>query len=192
MTVKCSVFIATSLDGFIARLDGDISWLTNPVYTIESEEFGISEFYSLVDTLVIGRKSYETALGFPDWPYSHLRVFVLSHTPPVIPPALVDNVVHMTGSPRDVINQLAIIGASHVYVDGGKTIQGFLRAGLINEMTITTIPVLLGSGIPLFGPLEQDIPLQVISSRVFPNGFVQTKYGVTHSNQTKLTDNIIE
>lgn len=191
MPAKCSVFIATSLDGYIARLDGDISWLTNQAYTIESEDFGIAEFYSSVDTLLIGRKSYETALGFPEWPYSHLRVVVLSHTKPVIPPALVNNVEYMTGSTGEVLHQLEITGARHVYVDGGQTIQGFLRARLIDEMTITTIPILLGSGIPLFGPLDRDILLELLSSQAYPNGFVQTKYKVIHSNQAKQTDNNI-
>lgn len=178
MPTKCSVFIATSLDGFIARLDGDISWLTNSTYTIESEDFGIAEFYSSVDTLVMGRISYETALGFPEWPYSRMRVMVLSHTTPNIPSALENNVEYMAGSPQDVLHRLEMDGARHVYVDGGKTIQGFLKAGLINEMTITTIPILLGSGIPLFGPLDQDIQMQLITSRAYPNGFVQTKYRI--------------
>lgn len=181
MPVKCSVFIATSLDGFIARTDGDISWLTNPAYTIESEDFGIAEFYSLVDTLVLGRKSFETALGFPEWPYSHLRVIVLSHKKPVIPPALVNKVEYMTGSLMDVVQRLEITGSKNVYVDGGNTIQGFLSAGLVDNMTITTIPILLGSGIPLFGPLDHDIHLELLASHTYPNGFVQTKYKILSS-----------
>ena len=180
--LKCFVFIATSLDGFIARPDGDISWLTDTAYAIESEDFGIAKFYASVDTLVMGRKSYETALGFPEWPYSHMRVVVLSHTTPVIPSSLLINVEHMSGSPEEVVQKLDASGARSVYVDGGETIQGFLQAGLIDEITITTIPILLGSGIPLFGQLAQGIHLKLLTSRVYSNGFVQTRYKVTPSN----------
>lgn len=178
MTLNCSVFIAASLDGFIARLDGDISWLTNPIYTIQSEDFGFAEFYSSVDTLVMGRKTYETALGFAEWPYSGKRVVVLSHTSLAIPENLSGGVEWMSGSPTEVVQRLEASGARHVYVDGGQTIQGFLRAGLINEMIITTIPILLGAGILLFGQLVSDIHLQLVTSRAYSNGFIQTKYKI--------------
>ncbi len=180
--IKCSVFIATSLDGFIARQDGDISWLTNTDYSIESEDFGFAEFYASVDAIVMGRKTYETALGFSEWPYVNKRVVVLSHASISNPSQLARNVEHMSGSPAEVALRLEASCACHVYIDGGYTIQGFLKAGLIDEMTITTIPILLGSGIPLFGPLNQDIHLQVVCSQAYPNGFVQTKYKVLHSN----------
>lgn len=179
--IKCFVFIAASLDGFIARQDGDISWLTNAVYAVQSEDFGIAKFYSSVDTLVMGRISYETALGFPEWPYSHLRVVVLSHSALVIPPVLVNKVEHMSGSPAEVAQRLEASGSHRVYVDGGKTIQGFLKAGLINEITLTTIPILLGGGFPLFGQLDHDIHMELLSSHAYPNGFVQTKYKVIPS-----------
>lgn len=178
MTLYCSVFIATSLDGFIARPDGDFAWLDTSAPQIEGEDFGFAEFYSAIDTLVMGRKTYETALGFAEWPYAGKRVVVLSHTAPAIPPNLADSVEWMSGSPLEVVHKLESSGAGGVYVDGGQTIQGFLQAGLINEMTITTIPILLGSGIPLFGPLKKDILLQVITSQAYPNGFVQTKYRI--------------
>ncbi|HCS41177.1 MAG TPA: deaminase [Anaerolineaceae bacterium] len=183
--MRCSVFIATSLDGFIARSDGDFSWLDSSAPQIEGEDFGFAEFYSSVDALVMGRKTYETALGFSEWPYAGKRVVVLSSSSILIPQNLEKDVEHINASPGEVIQQLELTGARYVYVDGGLTIQGFLKAGLINEMTITTIPILLGSGIPLFGPLDQDIQLQLITSRAYPNGFVQTKYRIYHS---KLAD----
>lgn len=189
MSIKCSVFIAASLDGFIARLDGDISWLTNSIYTIQSEDFGFAEFYSSIDTLVIGRKTYETALGFAEWPYASKRVVVLSHTALSIPSNLAGSIEWMSGSPTEVVQKLYESGARHVYVDGGQTIQGFLRASLIDEMTITTIPILLGGGIPLFGPVDQDILLQVITSHAYSNGFVQNKYKLVPSNYLKKDDN---
>jgi len=178
--INCCVFIATSFDGFIARSDGDISWLTNPSYTIESEDFGFAEFFTQVDTMVMGRKTYETALGFAEWPYLGKRVVVLSHASPDIPLNLADSVEWMTGTPDEVLSRLEATGAHHVYVDGGQTIQGFLQAGLIDEIIITTIPILLGGGIPLFGSLDHDISLHLVSSRTYPNGFVQTKYKVIH------------
>ncbi|MHB8088081.1 MAG: dihydrofolate reductase family protein [Anaerolineaceae bacterium] len=182
MTIRCSVFIATSLDGFIARSDGDFSWLDSSAPVIEGEDYGFANFYATVDTMLMGRKTYEIALGFPEWPYSGKRVVVLSHDSITIPQSLSNNVEHMTGSLLEVVNQLQVVGVRSVYVDGGQTIQGFLRAGLIDEMTITTIPILLGSGIPLFGSLDQDILLELLSSHAYPNGFVQTKYKVLHPN----------
>ncbi|PKO00897.1 MAG: deaminase [Chloroflexi bacterium HGW-Chloroflexi-4] len=178
---KCSVFIATSLDGFIARPDGDFTWLDTSAPHIEGEDYGFAEFYSSIDGLVMGRKTYETALGFPEWPYAGKRLVVLSNSSILIPPHLAKDVEQMSASPHEVVRQLELTGASHLYVDGGLTIQGFLSVGLINEITMTTIPILLGSGIPLFGPLERDILLQIISSRSYPNGFVQTKYIISHS-----------
>ena len=179
--INCSVFIATSLDGFIARQNGDIAWLNNSAQTIEGEDYGFAEFYSQVDTLVIGRKTYETALDFAEWPYSSKRVIVLSHSSPTIPAKLVGFVEVSSGSPNEVLRHLETTGAQHIYVDGGLTIQGFLQAGLIDEITITSIPIVLGGGIPLFGPLEKDIHLQLITSHAYPNGFVQSKYKIIPS-----------
>lgn len=180
--IKCSVFIATSLDGFVARQDGDISWLTDTEYIIETEDFGFAEFYASVDAIVMGRKTYETALGFTEWPYANKRVVVLSHASISIPSQLAGNVEHMSGSPAEVAQRLEASCTRHVYIDGGQTIQGFLKAGLIDEMTITTIPILLGSGIPLFGLSEHEFSLQLLTSHAYSNGFVQTKYEVLHSN----------
>ncbi len=180
--ITCSVFIATSLDGFIARQDGDFAWLDTSAPQIEGEDYGFAEFYASIDALVMGRKTYETALGFPEWPYAGKRLAVLSSSSIVIPLHLKKDVQQMNATPREVVRQLEFTGANHLYVDGGLTIQGFLRAGLIDDMTITAIPILLGSGIPLFGPLEHDIRLLVITSRAYSNGFVQTKYRVVPSN----------
>lgn len=174
--MKASVFIATSLDGFIAREDGRIDWLPSEFPAPDAEDYGYGEFISKVDTLVMGRKTFETALTFGEWPYGGKRVVVLSRRPLEIPKPLAESVEHMAASPAEVIQTLAKRGASHIYVDGGATIQGFLKAGLIQEMTITRIPILLGSGISLFGRLEEDIKLRHISTRAFPSGFVQSKY----------------
>jgi dihydrofolate reductase len=176
--MKTSVFIATSLDGFIAREDGRIDWLPAGEPSPDAEDYGYKEFIGTVDALVMGRKTYETALGFGDWPYGKTPVVVLSGGPLDIPKAIAETVERMSLAPAEVVQALARRGAAHLYVDGGATIQGFLRAGLIREMTITRIPILLGGGIPLFGKLESDVKLRHIGTRHFPSGFVQSKYEV--------------
>jgi dihydrofolate reductase len=121
-----------------------------------------------VDTLVMGSKTYETALGFDEWPYGIMPVVVLSSRVLNIPKYIAGSVESMSCAPTELFQVLANRGATHLYIDGGATIQRFLRAGLIHQITITRIPVLIGSGIPLFGKLGQDIKLQHINTRNFP------------------------
>jgi dihydrofolate reductase len=173
--VTCSVFIATSLDGFIARDDGAIDWLPEPD---PAEDFGYGEFIASVDAIVMGRKTFELASSFDPWPYGETPVVVLSSGRIGIPRALRDTVEHMTGTPAEIVRGLGVRGFDHLYVDGGATIRGFLADGLIRRITLTRIPVLLGSGIPLFGPLEEDIQLHHVGSRVYENGLVQSTYEV--------------
>ena len=172
MTLRASVFIATSLDGFIARADGGLDWLPT-----EPEDHGYDAFIATVDVLVIGRNTYETVLGFPDWPYGPKRVVVLS-TRPLAPAPEGAVVEQMSGAPADICSRLATSGLRHAYVDGGITIQRFLQAGLIQRLTITKIPVLLGAGIPLFGPLTRDVRLQHVATRQYASGLVQSEYAV--------------
>ena len=172
--MKASVFIATSLDGFIARPDGGIDWL--PVGG--GEPHGFAEFMASVDALVMGRNTYETVLPFDPWPYGDKPVFVLSSG--TLAPAPRGAVVeHMSGPPPAIVSRLAARGVRHIYVDGGVTIQRFLQAGLIQRLIITRIPVLLGSGIPLFGPLERDVLLKHVATRSLGSGLVQSEYTVT-------------
>lgn len=131
-----------------------------------------------VDVLVMGRNTYEAVLGFGQWPYGGKKVVVLSTSPIQIPEDRAGTVEWRSCSPAELAKDLSESGAEHLYVDGGKTIQGFLDAGLIQEIIITQIPVLIGSGIPLFGPLSQDINLAHIETRSFANGLVQSKYRV--------------
>lgn len=180
MSVKCSVFIATSLDGFIARKSGDLDWLPGSDGETGGEDYGFKEFFASIDTLVMGRNTYELALTFKEWPYRGKNVIVLSNGFPKVPKNLNESVKGTSSSPTELIQRLASSGSAHVYVDGGKTIQSFLQAGLIQNMTITRIPVLIGEGIPLFGPLAHDIQLQHVSTRAYENGFVQSKYKVTN------------
>ncbi len=178
MTPQCSVFIATSLDGFIARKDGALDWLPGSDGQTGGEDYGFGAFFESVDTLVIGRKTYDLVLTFPEWPYKGKRVVVLSSRYPATLTPLGENLSGASAAPHDLLRQLALEGARHIYVDGGKTIQGFLAAGLIQEMTLTRVPVLLGEGIPLFGPLARDLALHHLETRSFDNGLVQSRYRV--------------
>ena len=174
--VRASVFVGASLDGFIARPDGAFDFLPeNP------EPHGYDEFFATVDAMVMGRKTCETALAFGSWPYGNKPVFVLS-TRPLAPAPAGAVVEHVSGTPQEIIAHLAQRDIQHVYVDGGRTVQAFLRAGLIDRITITRVPVIIGSGISIFGALEHDIRLQHITTRHFPSGLVQSEYAVLPPN----------
>ncbi len=169
-----SVFIATSVDGFIARPNGDLDWLPAD----GGEPHGFNEFFASVDALVIGRGTFEKVLTFDAWPYGDKRVVVLSSRPVNVSAAVGGNVEHMGGPPAEIVSQLAASGAHHLYIDGGITIQRFLRAGLIERIIITRVPVLIGDGIPLFGTLPRDIRLHHVATRHYPSGLVQSEYMV--------------
>ena len=155
--MKASVFIGTSLDGFIARLNGDFDFLPPG----GGEPHGYNEFMATVDT----------------WPYGEKPVFVLSTRPlaPAPPGAVIER---MAGAPSEIVSQLAGRGVRHAYIDGGITIQRFLQAGLIQRLIITRVPVLIGAGIPLFGPLQRDIALTHVATRHYASGLVQSEYVV--------------
>ena len=169
--MKASVFVGTSLDGFIARANGDLDFLEAG----GGEPHGYDEFIATVDALVIGRKTFETVLTFGSWPYGNKPVFVLStrSLAPTPPGAMVER---MSGAPADIVSQLAARGIGHIYVDGGITIQRFLEAGLIHRLIITRVPVLIGGGIPLFGAVPRDIPLKHVATRHYASGLVQSEY----------------
>jgi len=175
--VKASVFIGTSLDGFIARADGGIDWL-HEIGDEPGEDYGYGAFFDSVDALVMGRNTFELVLTFADWPYGAKPVIVLTSRPLEIPDALADRVSTMSGPPAEIVRRLSERGLTHVYVDGGITIQRFLAAGLIQRMTITRLPVLIGTGIPLFGPTPHDIKLRHVETRTYGNGLVQSTYDV--------------
>lgn len=171
--MKTSVFVGTSLDGFIARTSGDLDFLPHG----GGEPHGYDEFMASVDALVIGRNTFDTVLAFDVWPYDKKPVFVLSTRPlPQVPPGAV--VERLSGSPADVVSQLTKRGIGHIYVDGGITIQRFLEAGLIQRIVVTRVPVLIGTGIPLFGPLQNDIPLTHIATTQYASGLVKSEYAV--------------
>jgi dihydrofolate reductase len=171
MTV--SVFVGTSVDGFIARPNGDLDFLPPG----GGEPHGYNEFIATVDAIVIGRRTFETVLAMESWPYGDKRVVVLSSRPVDMSGAR-GVVEQMAGTPAEIVSQLATSGAHHVYIDGGITIQGFLRAGLIQRLVITRVPVLIGEGVPLFGILPRDVRLRHLATRHYPTGLVQSEYEV--------------
>lgn len=172
------VFIATSLDGFIARADGDLSWLL--ARDDANEDHGYPAFISDKDMIVMGRGTYEKALTFGEWPYD-LPVLVLSRRLADAPEggSVKYKVQFSSRTPKETMEELATKGVRRIYVDGGQLVQSFLREGLITDMVITQVPVLIGSGKPLFGTLPQDIDLKLVSSISFPSGLVQSRYRVT-------------
>jgi len=171
--VKTSVFVGASLDGFIARPDGAFDFLS----IAEKEPHGYEEFIATVDAIVMGRNTFEVVLAFADWPYGSMPVFVLSSRP--LPPAPAGAVVerwHL--SPADAVATLEARGFRHAYVDGGRVIQSFLRAGLVSSVTITRVPVLIGEGIALFGSLPADVVLTHVATRQLDCGAVQSEYAI--------------
>ena len=174
---KCSVFIATSADGFIARPDGDVSWLHKPEYE-DAATLGVtySEFISTVDAILMGRNTFEKVLTFGEWPYNDIEVIVLTNRELSLPGHITAEIRTESGSPEDITERLAGEGYKHLYIDGGLTIQRFLEAGLIDEMTITGIPVLLGEGIPLFGQAGKERDLELIEVFTSESGVLQKRY----------------
>ena len=170
--MTASVFIGISVDGFIARRNGDLDFLP----TGGGEPHGYDAFMAGVDALVIGRHTFEKVLTFGGWPYGKKRVVVLSSRPVDLSAAVGGVVEQMAGPPEEIVSQLTDSGAQHLYIDGGITIQGFLRAGLIQRLIITRVPVLIGDGIPLFGTLPRDVQLRHVATRHYPSGLVQSEY----------------
>ena len=170
--MKLSVFCGVSVDGFLARPDHSLDFLE----TGEQEPHGFEEFYSSLDVVVIGRKTFEVVLTFGKWFYGKKQVIVLSSRPldfSTIPDAVVEQ---MSGEPAEIVNSLKARGFQHAYIDGGNTIQRFLAARLIDRLIITRVPVLIGAGISLFGPVPGDIPLRHVATRCYRGGLVQSEY----------------
>lgn len=169
------VFIAVSLDGYIARPDGAIDWLEG--WPDVGHDYGFAAFMESVDGLVMGRSTFEQALRFSDWPYTK-PVIVLSRTmtDADLPSALAGRVRVSDKAPREVMNELSHGGWQRAYIDGGRVIQSFLREGLIDDLVITRLPVVIGSGLPLFGEVTGDVRLAHASTSAFASGFVQSCY----------------
>lgn len=178
---RVSAYIAASLDGFIARENGTVDWLPSPDETDQSGDYGFSEFFNSVDCLVMGRNTLEKVLEFGAWPYEGKRVLVLSTSISQVPDQVKGKAELYAGSLYALLKLLRSEGCSRIYVDGGKTIQSFLKEGLLTDITITTVPILLGKGIRLFDGNEHDIPLKHLETNSFQSGFVQSSYEIEYA-----------
>lgn len=173
---KVSVFVGTSLDGFIARTNGDLDWMQGQDGET-GNDYGFGSFIARIDVIVMGRKTFEKALTFETWPYEK-PVIVLTRQNLKIPLELQKKVETMAGTPSEIVDRLAKRGLLRLYVDGGQTIQEFLNVGLVHELILSQLPILIGTGIPLFGPLQSDIRLKLVQTHAFSGGMVQTTYEV--------------
>ena len=175
MQTKNIVFIAKSLDGYIAGKDGDLDWL-HSIPNPEGVDMGYNRLMEEVDAIVMGRTTFDTVLGFGiDWPYIK-HVFVLSNTLKEVPKNLEGKVSLLKGSPQQILDQIHERGYHSLYIDGGRTVQHFLQDDLIDELRITTIPIILGGGFPLFGDLASPMEFEHIESHVYLNQIVQDHY----------------
>ena len=175
-----SVFLGMSVDGFIARLDGDIGWLTGgaeadgPPDDGAGGDFGFGDFVSGIDALIMGRSTYDFIKSFAEWPYQGKPVHVLSTT--LTPGADPRITVHRSFD--EAVAALTAAGYRRVYVDGGRTVHTFLRAGLIADLTLSRVPVLIGTGHTPFGELSADVLLEHVRTQTYPGGMVQSSYRV--------------
>jgi len=186
--MKCSVYIATSVDGFIAKKDGSVDWL-HSAGNLEADmgeqaDMGFADFMASVDCMVMGRKCMEMIASMnltpEEWPYGDTRIIVLSNTLKEAPDNVKGKVEMYSGDINALLTQLESDGFTHAYIDGGATVQAFINLKLINEMTITRAPILLGEGIPLFGKIDKEIKLEHVQAMAFANDFIQEKFVVNY------------
>ncbi len=185
--MKCSVYIATSADGYIAASDGDVDWLHtagNQEIDMGSEDMGFKAFMGSVDCMIMGRKCMEKISSFnltpEQWIYGDMPIVVLSNTVKEPSDNLHGKIEMYSGDINELVQNLGNRGFKHAYIDGGSTITSFLNLELIDEMIITKAPVLLGEGIPLFGKINRSVKLEKAEAKAFKNDFVQIKYSVNY------------
>lgn len=168
------VYIATSIDGYIATDDGGIEWLheqPNPT----GSDYGYSEFINNIDALVMGRNTFEKVRTFGEWPYKK-KVFVLSSKLTDVPPELLGKIEFISGEPNDILEAIHTQGFGNLYIDGGKVVQEFLSNDLIDELIVTRLPILLGKGIPLFGELAEPLRFTHKTTEIYDNALVKSHY----------------
>ena len=173
--MRVSIYMGMSLDGFLARPDDGLDFLPAPP---DGDDMGFGAFLASVDTLVMGRRTFEIVQRFgPEgWVYGDLPVVVLSRSWTALPEGARSSVRLRAAEPATLLAELAEAGVQHVYVDGADVARSFLRAGLVNELTVTVVPVLIGQGITLWGELAGDLRLELLDSRVQAGGLVQSRY----------------
>ncbi|TGM51996.1 dihydrofolate reductase [Leptospira biflexa] len=175
--VSLKAYIANSLDGFIAKKDGSVEWIHAEKYQLEKEDFGYEAFMESIDCIVMGRITFETVLQFDPYPFETVPVMVVTKNPNYQIESK-HQISVFTRPLRELVPFLETKGYQNIYVDGGKLIQSFLQESMLDTITITQIPILLGSGIPLFGVTENEIELKHRKTQSYPNGFVQTEYEI--------------
>ena len=180
--VKVSAFLGTSLDGFIAREDGSIEWLNDAHKKVSSDEdFGFKSFLVSIDLIIMGRKTFEQVITFANWQYNNTKIIVLTSKNIEIPEKLKQTVTTCNStSPKQLIKELSDQSINHIYIDGGTVIQDFLSAGLVDEITVTIVPILIGKGKSFSGLLSKDLSLEHLKTTVFNFGFVQVKYKINN------------
>jgi dihydrofolate reductase len=185
--MKCSVYIATSADGYIAAPDGGVDWLQtagNKKVDMGSEDMGFKAFMDSVDCIIMGRKCMEMISSMnltpEQWIYSDMPIVVLSNTVKEPSENLHGKIEMYSGDINKLIHNLESRGLKHAYIDGGATITSFINLELIDEMIITKAPVLLGEGIPLFGKIKKSIKLENAEATAYKNEFIQLKYSVNY------------
>lgn len=175
--MKVSAFVAASIDGFIARRNGSLDWL--PKHD-PSEDYGFKDYINSVDLMVMGRNTFAKVITLDTWPYGKLPIIVLSSKKPSIPKHLAQTVRTANSSPKDLVTKMTNHGVKHLYIDGGITIQRFIAAGLIDEITISRVPILLGRGVSLFTKMPKDVQLEHLTTQSYDNGIVKSSYQFTH------------
>ncbi|MET1254588.1 dihydrofolate reductase family protein [Aliikangiella maris] len=178
MDIKFCVFVAASVDGYIARFNGKLDWIESVTKKDDIQDYGYHRFMDSIDCVVMGRHTFEKAVSFARWPYRGKRVIVLSRTLKEPPADFVER-VDVFGGPIELLAvELQHWRVKKVFVEGGSVIQSFLSAELLDELIITKVPILIGQGIPLFGHLKNDVPLKLTGSQEFSNGFIQLTYSI--------------
>ena len=167
---KIVYYVAASLDGYIADMDGGVDWLPQG----ESEDYGYADFYAGVDALVMGRRTYDQVLGFGQWPYAGKPVYVFTTHPPDDNP---HGVQFVQDDAVDFVRDVATQYDGTVWLMGGADLaEQFRRAGLIDEYMIHVMPTILGRGVPLFGGDAPPTRLQLVDSRAYDDGIVMLHY----------------
>jgi dihydrofolate reductase len=188
--LKCSAFIATSVDGYIASRDGAVDWLESAGYPEADDredigDGGFAAYMASVDCMIMGRKCMETLAEFnltpEQWPYGNIPIYALSNTIRQPPESLGNRVKMYSGNITQLLETLTSEGLQHAYIDGGATITSFLQLGYLNEICVTQVPILLGDGMPLFGKLDRNVKLEKAEATVFSNDFIQWKYRIDNS-----------
>lgn len=169
---KISVYIATSIDGYIARSDGSLDWL-DQVGGFD-EDYGFKNLLDSIDAVILGRKTYEIASSVVDWPYKGKRTVILSNTLKTVR----NDAELFRGDITQLVSQLNSDGIKHAWIDGGATISQFLDLQMVDSMTLSIIPVILGNGIPLFNVIGKELPCSLVSSQSYPSGLVQIIYEI--------------